>query len=415
MTAATLIIGDEILIGQVADINSAAISRCLNALGIQVVQMRAVGDHAPSISTALSELLPLVDIVIITGGLGPTKDDKTKTILAQYFGAKQMVIDPAALQNVQRIASQSGFEMNELNRQQALVPDVCTVLPNALGTAPGMWFERDGKVVIALPGVPFEMEHILHNEVAPRLQQQFATPHIAHSTVLIFGIAESMLAKQIEAWENALPAHLHLAYLPTALGIKLRLSTYNGSDHATSLHAIQQQFESLQTIIPSYFVGFGDHTLEHFVANILCQKKYTVATAESCTGGNIAALLTSVSGSSAYFKGGVVAYDNAVKERVLGVAAGDIEQFGAVSRQVVTQMAQGVQRLMGTDFAIAASGIAGPTGGTADKPVGTVWLAAAHPTGVETLLLQLGNAPRHRIVARASATALNLLRCVGTW
>jgi nicotinamide-nucleotide amidase len=408
MTAATLIIGDEILIGQTADTNSAAIATHLNGCGIRMAQMRTVGDNAADITAALSELLQIVDIVMVTGGLGPTKDDITKDILGKYFGATAMVVDESTLETISNLSLCGNFEMNNLNRAQALVPNVCKVLPNAVGTAPGMWFEADGKIVIALPGVPFEMQHILCSQVLPIFEQRLKN-NITHCTALVFGIAESMLAQKIEAWEDALPADWHLAYLPSPLGIKLRLSNYTANDTISTENEAQKLFADLKSIIPQYFIGIGDYTLEHFAAEKLRNGNFSIATAESCTGGRISTLLTSISGSSAYFKGGIVAYNNAVKTNVLGVPPTVIERCGAVSKECVIDMALGIQKLLNTDFAIAVSGIAGPTGGTADKPVGTIYIGIASPRDISAYYFDFGQKNRAHIIERSAANALNLL------
>jgi nicotinamide-nucleotide amidase len=388
------------------DTNSAHISQLLNGMGIRVGCILSISDTQQSIVGALDTLFEQADLVIITGGLGPTKDDITKHVLAEYFGAKKMVVHEPTLLHVQELCRKRGFEMVELNRLQAQVPDVCEALFNELGTAPGMLFERAGKIAISLPGVPFEMEDMMQKQVAPRLQKRFALPKIIHQTLLTYGMVESKLAETIASWENALPPYLHLAYLPTPSGVKLRLSCYG----VVSDKEILGQFEGLKSLIPDFVVGLGDYLLEDFVGRMLKQQGKTVSTAESCTGGKIAAMLTGVAGSSAYFKGSVVAYANEVKVNVLGVNPDDISKHGAVSQTVVRQMAQGVQRLMQADYAIATSGVAGPDGGTPEKPVGTVWVAVATPSGIHSQLLSLGTIDRERNIAPASANALNMLR-----
>jgi nicotinamide-nucleotide amidase len=405
MTAATLIIGDEILIGQTADTNSACIAAALSAAGIQITQMRAIADSATAIASALDELLHSADMVILTGGLGPTNDDITKHVLAKYFGAKTMITHAPTLKNIENMAGSAGFEMNELNRSQAQVPDVCQALSNAVGTAPGMWFEHEGKIAIAMPGVPFEMEHILRHEVMPRLQK-LTHFNACHNTALVFGIAESMLAKRIAQWETALETCWKLAYLPSPLGIKLRLSKYNSSSHEKSQQEALAKFEVLKNVIPEHFVGIGDHTLEYFVGQALLRGNFTIATAESCTGGRMAALLTKHAGSSAFYKGGVVAYDNAVKTQVLGVEPSVIERCGAVSEQCAMQMALGAQQLLQTDYAIASTGIAGPNGGTTDKPVGRVCIGIAAPAGAWAQTFDFGSRSRQHVMERTAARGL---------
>ncbi|MDR1225800.1 MAG: CinA family nicotinamide mononucleotide deamidase-related protein [Prevotellaceae bacterium] len=406
MNSAILTIGDEILIGQITDTNSAYISRLLNALGIKVNNMLSISDSRQSIVRALDALFEHVDLAIITGGLGPTKDDITKHVLAEYFNSKKMVTHEPTLLHVQEMCRKRGFEMVESNRLQAQVPEVCEALFNEQGTAPGMWFDKNGKVAVSLPGVPFEMEGLMQKQVISRLQKRFALSRIVHQTLLTYGIAESKLSEVIASWEDALPPYLRLAYLPTPSGVKLRLSCYE----TASENEIPEQFEALKKFIPDFIVGMGDYLLEDFVGQMLKQQGKTVSTAESCTGGRIASMLTSIAGSSAYFKGSVVSYANDVKVNVLGVNAYDIVRYGAVSQTVAEQMARGVQRLVKTDYAMATSGIAGPGGGTPEKPVGTVWVAVATPSGVQSQMFSLGTADRERNIACASANALNMLR-----
>ena len=407
MNAEIITIGDELLIGQVVDTNSAFIARELNRIGISVFQITAVSDCCQHVITALEEASRRVPLVLITGGLGPTKDDITKNVFAEYTGDR-LVLHDETLRRIESMMAARNITMNPLNRKQAEVPSRCTVIPNSCGTAPGMWFEKNGVVYISMPGVPFEMKTMMRNELLPRLQQQFGTENILHRTLLVAGFPESELALLIEDWENALPPHIKLAYLPGGGMIRLRLST-SGVDMQELEVQTKEQIEKLRHILGDHIISEIDELIEEIVAQMLIEKNQTVATAESCTGGNIARLLTSISGSSAYFKGSVVAYANEVKENLLRVNPADIRQYGAVSEQVVTQMATSIRYLMEVDYGVATSGIAGPTGGTPDKPVGTIWIAVASTSKIATKLLHYGN-NRESNIQRTSTAALNLLR-----
>lgn len=407
MQAEIITIGDEILIGQIVDTNSAWIGGKLNAAGIKIYQITSVSDRTEHISEAITQALSHADIVICTGGLGPTKDDITKHTLARLFGMK-LVRNEAVYEQVRAMTAVRHIDFNELNQDQALVPDGCTALPNRCGTAPGMWFERDGKVLVSLPGVPFEMKTLIDEQVLPRLYEHFRFDAIVHKTAITYGLAESILAETIADWENALPAYLHLAYLPSAMNIRLRLSAYdvNGQQAAAE---IDRQFALLNQVIPYRIIGYGDATLESAVGELLRGRGETVAAAESCTGGNIAHRFTALPGASDYFRGGVVAYSNDVKTALLGVNADDLNRFGAVSRPVAEQMAAGVRKATGTTYGIATTGIAGPTGGTPDKPVGTVWMAVAGPEETYSIRMVFGSL-RSQNIERASSNAINLLR-----
>ncbi|HJC17098.1 MAG TPA: competence/damage-inducible protein A [Candidatus Alistipes stercorigallinarum] len=406
MQATILTIGDEILIGQIVDTNSVSIAKYLNAAGVVVREKCSIGDDRDQIVTTLERCLAHSDIVILTGGLGPTKDDITKKTLAEMFHS-ELVVDPAVEAHVRRMLEARGIDFNELNRGQALVPACCTVLFNAHGTAPGMWFERDGKVVVSLPGVPFEMEHLMQDEVMPRLKAHFSLRQIVHRTLITAGLAESMLAKRIEKWEEALPPYLKLAYLPNPGAVRLRLSAYEVEGEPVA-REIERQFEALRKIIPEYVVGYEKATMQELVHRMLTERGLTLATAESCTGGAIASRFTAMPGASAYFLCGVVSYSNESKSRVLGVPAEDIARYGAVSEQVARHMAEGARRLAGADYAVATTGIAGPTGGSAQKPVGTVWMAVATPRGTRAEVRQCGT-DRGQIIDRASAFAIGML------
>ena len=407
MKATILTIGDEILIGQIVDTNSVSIAKHLNTAGIVVREKISIGDDRTQILDTVSRALRDSEVTVITGGLGPTKDDITKKTLAELFNS-DMHYDEAVAAHVERMLTARGIDFNELNRSQALVPDACTVLFNAHGTAPGMWFERDGHVVVSLPGVPYEMEHLMQDEVMPRLKARFSLRQIVHRTMITAGLPESMLAKRIETWENALPPYLKLAYLPNPGAVRLRLSAYEVEGESVA-REIERQFEALRRIIPHNVLGYETATMQELVHRILTERRQTLATAESCTGGVIASRFTAMPGASAYFLCGVVSYSNEAKIRVLGVDADTIARYGAVSEQVARQMAEGARRVAGADYAIATTGIAGPTGGSAEKPVGTVWMAVATPAGTVAQCRQCGT-DRGQIIDRASAFAIGLLR-----
>lgn len=407
MKATIITIGDEILIGQIVDTNSVSIAKHLNAAGIVVREKISIGDDTRQIVACVERALSGSEAVIVTGGLGPTKDDITKKTLAGMFRC-ELVWNQTVADHVERMLKERGIEFNELNRGQAMVPACCTVLFNAHGTAPGMWFERGGKVVVSLPGVPFEMEHLMQDEVMPRLKAHFELRQIVHRTMITAGLPESMLAKAIESWENALPPYLKLAYLPNPGAVRLRLSAYEVEGESVSKE-IDRQFESLRKIIPHHIIGFETATMQELVHELLIRRGLTLATAESCTGGVIASRFTAMPGASAYFRCGVVAYSNDAKHDVLGVDAETIARCGAVSEEVACQMAEGARRIAGADYAVATTGIAGPAGGSARKPVGTVWIAVATPRHTVAILKQCGT-DRGQIIDRASAFAISLLR-----
>ena len=406
MKSTIITIGDEILIGQILDTNSRYISQALNRLGIVVAERTSIGDNAEQIVQTLDRALAATDVVIITGGLGPTKDDITKHTLARYFGS-ELVYNEQVGDFVRSLLERRGIAFNELNRGQAMVPQCCAVLHNGHGTAPGMWFERDGKVVVSLPGVPFEMVHLIDDTVVPMLRERFALKAIVHRTMITSGIAESILAERIADWEDALPEVLHLAYLPAPNIVRLRLSAYEVDGQSVAA-MIDEQFELLKAIIPEAVVGFEDATVEQLVHNALIAQGKTLSVAESCTGGNIASKFTAMAGASAYFQAGVVSYSNEAKIDILGVNAEDIARYGAVSEQVALQMAEGARRVGRSDYAIATTGIAGPSGGSAEKPVGTVWIGVATPEGSFAVLKNCGT-DRGQIVLRATAYAIKLL------
>lgn len=408
MIKATIItIGDEILIGQIVDTNSVSIAKRLNAAGITVKEKLSIGDDAEQIATTLKRAHTQSQIVIITGGLGPTKDDITKHTLARIFSS-QLIENKAVAEHVEKMLAVRGIAFNALNRSQAMVPECCTVLFNHHGTAPGMWFEEGDHVTISLPGVPFEMEHLMEDEVMPRLKSHYSLHANIHRTMITSGIAESILAERIAEWEDALPKGVKLAYLPSPNIVRLRLSTYDSEDGVAARKRIDELFNQLYKIIPDNIVGYEDASVQQLVHQLLTERGKTLAVAESCTGGTIASRITAMAGSSAYFLAGVVAYANEAKRDILGVNYDDIMRYGAVSEQVARQMAEGARRITGADYAIATTGIAGPTGGTTQKPVGTVWIAVATPQGTIATLRPSGT-DRSQIINRASAYAIEML------
>jgi len=410
VTASIITIGDELLIGQTIDTNSAFIAQELNKIGVWVRRRVAVGDVYDEIWNALDEESKESDTIIITGGLGPTADDITKPLLCNYFGGK-LVMNEEVLAHVkylfEKIYRRPG-PILERNLKQAEVPDVCTVLHNARGTAPGMLFHKDRRVFISLPGVPHEMKGLVTSEVIPRLLNEFRMPAIVHRTVFTAGQGESVIAELLKDFEPALPEHIKLAYLPNYGMVKLRL-TAKGNSKAEVETEMQPYFEKLQDLVKEYLVTNEDEGLEIVVGKLLKAKNKTMGTAESCTGGYIAHLITSVAGSSAYYKGSVVSYDNTVKENLLGVQHEILMSAGAVSKETVIQMANGAVQTLKVDYALATSGIMGPGGGSEDKPVGTVWIAVASKEKTETLKLNL-RFDRQRNIAMTAANALNFLR-----
>lgn len=413
-TASICTIGDEILIGQITDTNSAHISRALNSLGIKVTRMLSIGDEHGAIINGLEGELLKNDIVIVTGGLGPTKDDITKASLAELSHATGYRTDEAQLEIVHRILSSRGLDVLDINLAQASVPDTCEVIPNKLGTAPIMVFrfpeERFGHkaTLYALPGVPFEALGALEDILAD-IKSKYSISDIYHKTIMTFGLAESALSKMIETWEDSLPADMHLAYLPNALtGVRLRLSIYGGVREEEEAR-IEAEFSRLKPILGDFIYSWQDDTLQECIGRILAASGKTVSAAESCTGGTIAALFTSVPGSSEYFLGSVTSYANSVKTGVLGVSPEIIEKHGAVSSECVAQMAEGVRRITGSDFSVATSGIAGPGGGSEAKPVGTVWIGVSSTAGTKTYLMTF-KGDRKRNIERFAANALNFLR-----
>ena len=403
-------IGDELLIGQVVNTNAAFIGQQMSAAGFELTDVVTIGDNSQAIRDTITTSLAKTDVVIMTGGLGPTKDDITKKIICDIF-QRELVMDEPTLQHVTEIFASRGMDLTETNRQQALVPQGCTVLSNPLGTAPGLWIEQDSKVLIALPGVPFEMEKLIRDEVMPRLQAQKKDQHaILYRVLQCTNISESGLSDLLENFEKQLPPELKLAYLPKPGIIRLRLTARG--DNKESLKALlDQHFNELKTLTTEYAFTDEDIEIEEVVGRLLTKAGKTLATAESCTGGYVAHLITSVPGSSRYFQGSLVSYSNDIKRDLLNVREDNLKRRGAVSEQVVSDMALNAMGLFDVDYTIATSGIAGPDGGTKDKPVGTVWIAVATPVRLTTHEFHFGSRTgRKQIIERAARAALNMLR-----
>lgn len=401
-------IGDELLIGQVIDTNSAWMAQQLNKAGISVSRRVAVGDVWDDIWNALDEESEHADIILITGGLGPTADDITKPLLCSYFGGK-MVIDDATLVHVKDLFERIFKRpLTERNYKQAEVPDTCTVIPNKRGSAPGMWFEKDGKIFVSMPGVPHEMKGIMETEVIPQLSKRFRLPYISHRTLMTFGIGESMIADMIKDFEEALPQHIRLAYLPNYGMVRLRLSS-SGEDKTILENELDEKFSQLQQLVAGHIVTTEDEPMEMVVGKLLLHRKKTMCTAESCTGGYIAHLITSMPGSSAFYEGSIVSYSYKEKEDLLQVNAKTLVDRGAVSEEVVLEMIKGALHNIKTDYAIAVSGIMGPGGGTPDKPVGTVWIAVGNHEKTVTQKLHF-RFERQLNIQLTAVNALNMLR-----
>lgn len=400
-------IGDEILYGQVVDTNSAWMGAELGKIGIKIKQITSISDEEDHILRALDEASTRADVILITGGLGPTKDDLTKKALTRYFNTGLVLHEPS-LADVTLIFSRYGRELTELNRQQAFLPANCEPVRNILGTAPGMWFMQNGKIFVSMPGVPFEMKRMMEDIVLPRLKAHFGIPEIIHKVVQTIGIGESFLADRIADWEDNLPPNIRLAYLPSLGSVRLRLT---GADDGSGnlQEQLQQEVDALSALIPEYIFGYGEISLEEAIGNLLSAEALTIATAESCTGGNVAYKLTSVSGSSQYFIGGLIAYANEVKVRELGVDQAVLDRLGAVSEEVARAMAEGVRQKFGTDIGVASTGVAGPTGGTDEKPVGTVWIAYADETRTVAKKL-FYNKNRFLNIEYSTMQVLNLVR-----
>ncbi|MFG6687827.1 competence/damage-inducible protein A [Mariniflexile sp. HNIBRBA6329] len=409
MLAEIITIGDELLIGQVIDTNSAFIAKHLNKIGVSVYQITSVQDDKAHILKALKDAESHVDIIILTGGLGPTKDDITKKTIAEYFN-DALVRDDSVLKNIEELWKHyTGGLLLQVNRDQALVPSKAKVLMNKLGTAPGMWMEKENKVFISLPGVPYEMNALIEELVIPKLKEKYNCPYILHKTLLVYGIGESALAERIEAWEDALPTHIKLAYLPSLGMMRLRLSS-KGLNVKEVQDGVQKEINKVLPLIKEEFAGFEDEegSVEIVIAKQLSKLGKTLAIAESCTGGMIAEQFTTHPGASAYFKGGVVTYSTESKINVLGVSKTDIEAFSVVSSQVVESMASNAMRLFQSDYAVATTGNAGPTKGDSEAEVGTVYIAIATKNSVYSQKFMLGN-HRIKVINKAVNKALEML------
>ncbi len=407
MKAEIITIGDELLIGQTIDTNSAWMGAELSLAGFNIIRKVAIHDRKSDILRALSDSAGKSNVVLITGGLGPTSDDITKQTLCEFFNTK-LVMNNEVLTMVENMMKRRNFPMNENNRKQAEVPESCSVLTNAAGTAPGMWFEKYGTIFVSMPGVPNEMKYIMNQHVLPALKKRFTSQKIIHRNIMTYGTPEAKLAEILAGFETGLPGFIKLAYLPSSGIIKLRL-TGTGNDRGFVSDSIEEQVKKLYAIIPDLIYGENEESLEMVIGKLLREKKSTLSTAESCTGGNIAHMITSVPGSSNYFTGSVIAYDNRVKTQLLGINEKLIENEGAVSENVVRAMAEGVKRLLKTDYSVATSGIAGPDGGTEEKPVGTLWLAVASESGT-VAEKHTFSTDRTTNITRFSLVALNLLR-----
>ncbi|ANE49905.1 competence/damage-inducible protein A [Flavisolibacter tropicus] len=407
INASIITIGDELLIGQTIDTNSAFIGQSLNKIGIWLKRRVAVGDVKDEILNALQEQSKNNDIIIITGGLGPTADDITKPALCEYFNSS-LIVDENVLQHVTNIFARFNRPMIERNAKQAEVPDNCLVLHNERGTAPGMWFEKDDVIYISLPGVPHEMKGLIEHQVIPRLLQKLELPAVSHRTLLTAGQGESVIADKLTTFEAALPSHIKLAYLPAYGMVRLRL-TGRTNDASTLEIELGEYFDQLKGLVNEWMVADKDISIAEAIIQLFKTKGKTLATAESCTGGYIAHLITSIAGSSAIYNGSIVSYANSAKENLLGVEPSTLQEFGAVSEETVQQMAQGVLKAMSTDYAIATSGIMGPDGGSPEKPVGTVWIAVANKERTKAIKLHF-RFDRQRNIELTAHTALNLLR-----
>ena len=407
MIAEIISIGEELLIGQTVNTNAAWLSRNLNTVGITVRQIVVITDNHDDILNTINEAIQRTDLVLTTGGLGPTRDDITKKALCEIFDSK-LIENNTVMSDNMHFFEKRGFELTELNKMQALVPDKAQIIRNPYGTAPGLWFEQNNTILISMPGVPFEMQHMMTDFVLPSLKSRVKEYHIIHKTVLTQGIGESFLAEKISGWEDQLPEYITLAYLPSPGIVKLRLSG-KGPNKEIIEKTIEKQLEQLNRIIPNYIWGYDDQVLEALIGKMLTERSYTVCTAESCTGGYISHKLTSVPGSSVYYKGSVIAYSNQTKQQLLSVDPDMLQTYGAVSQEVVEAMAKNSLRLFDTDYSLAVSGIAGPSGGSTTKPVGTVWIAVANKQETISRMFSFGDT-RKRNIIRAGVAALGMLK-----
>ncbi|MBK9462590.1 MAG: competence/damage-inducible protein A [Sphingobacteriales bacterium] len=409
MNCTLLTIGDEILIGQIVDTNSAWMAKQLNAIGIRVAEIISLSDSQQHIVEGLDRALAQSDIVLITGGLGPTKDDITKNVLADYFQS-DLTFYPHIYAQLEEYLKRRGIAVVDAIHQMAMLPTKCQVIQNQKGMAAAMWFEQAGKVVVSMPGVPYEMIHFMEQSVLPMLADRFKLPAIYHHTLQCAGLGESVIAQKIEAIEDALPPHIKLAYLPSLGVVRLRLSASGDNYNALKADVLPIVEQIKNALTTKYLFAEGDETLPQTIAKLLLAKNATLATAESCTGGLIAHKITAIAGASSYFMGGVVTYSNQLKTQLLGVKPTTLDQYGAVSEQTVTEMAQGTIERLGVDYSIAVSGIAGPGGGTPDKPVGTIWVAVASKNKTRSKLFNYGRPHRDVNIELAANMALNELR-----
>ena len=409
MKAAIITIGDEILIGQIVDTNSAFIAKSLDRIGVEIYEMISISDSKQHILETFEKFQNKVDLVLITGGLGPTKDDITKKTFCDYFGDELIVnkeVEEHVIELIERVMNRKA---SQINKDQALVPSKCTVLHNKVGTAPGMWMKKENTVFVSLPGVPYEMKYLVENEIIPKVVREYKRPYILHKTILTYGQGESLVAERIENWENNLPDFIKLAYLPSPGRVRLRLSA-KGTDKEFLETSIAENVITLSKIIGDIIVGFDDdETIETIVGHLLKQQNKTISTAESCTGGKIAQILTSVSGASNYFKGSVVSYATETKISVLGLSEELIKEHSVVSAAVVKQMAINVKRMMKTDYAIATTGNAGPTKGNSNAEIGTVFIALATPNEVIVEEFNFGQ-PREKVIDRTVIKSMEMLR-----
>jgi len=407
VNAEIISIGDELLYGQIMDTNSKWLSEEMDKIGIRVVRRTTVGDDEKSLLHAFNAASSRADVILMTGGLGPTKDDLTKQLLAAYFGSS-LTLFPDALEDVRRLFESRGKELTPTNRGQAYLPTNCTYIRNAVGTAPGMWFEEAGKIWMSMPGVPHEMKYLMEQEVIPRLKKAYRLPVIYHKLIRTVGIGESWLSDLISAWEEKLPDHIRLAYLPSLGEVKLRLTGF-GTDQDRIAREVEEQIDRLKPLIPQYIYGYNQETLPVAIGHLLTQRGETLALAESCSGGYISHLITGIAGSSNYFNGGIIPYHNAYKEQLLGVSEAVLLREGAVSEATVIEMATRVREKFNASYGLSSSGIAGPGGGTEEKPVGLVWIACHNGRRCYTRKLQLTQDRTVNIHLTAIA-ALNLLR-----
>jgi len=407
MNAQIITIGDELLIGQTIDTNSAFIGSELSSIGFDITRKISIHDRKDDILQTFTELTGKTVLVLVTGGLGPTSDDITKRTICEFFETR-LVLNKSVLTLIEEMMRRRGAPMNENNRLQAMVPESCRVIPNEMGTAPGMLFEKEGTMFIFMPGVPFEMKYMMTEHVIPLLKEKFSSQVIIHRNIMTYGAPEARLAEMLSGFEAGLPDNISLAYLPSSGVIKLRL-TAKGKDRDILAGITGEQVKKLYQTIPDLIYGEDEKPLEKVIGELLHERKATVSTAESCTGGRIAQMITSIAGSSGYFKGSVIAYDNSIKKHLLGVPDDILRKYGAVSKQVAEHMAKGAKKLLGTDFSVATTGIAGPEGGTDSKPVGTVWIAVSTDKGTISERYIYGS-ERIQNILRFSNAALNLLR-----